>query len=832
MPAAEGIVKTVLAIDRPQGGSDHARMPRLARLLLLLLVLVSTTAFARQDAAPDAPPPTPAVRLEQMRSRLDGIEKALATQPTAAQLGDLRTQALAVQDQASQLVASLAPQVQSVQAQLAVLGPAPTGTAPTEAVEMSAQRRKLDKAQASVEAQVKQAQLMGQEAGQLIAQLSDQRRNEFQRRLADRTVTPFRTAFWSDLMHSLPSDLRRLRTLGGDLRTAFHDAWQPANRTPFVTCLLAAALLLGVGRWLLERQLLRLSQNRMAAGRVRRSALALAIAALTTLNTGLVAQLLYWSVNWNGLLGDDLTTLAHQMVRLVLLSGYVAGLGRALLSATRPSWRLPKLVDAEAQALRPFPWLLAMAIALLGSVELVAHAISASLPASVATRGFIALMAAALIGAALLRLGRARRALMAAGDPPPSRSLWIGVCLGVLVLASATCVLAVATGYIALAFFVATNAVWISVALASLYLFMHVLDDTWARLLSPRERTGRRLQAAFQLEPGLLEQTRAVLSGSTRALAVLVGIGAVISRLGASPEDLTASLGGIFGGFTFGEITLAPRDVLKATLVLVVGLWLVRVVKRWLDEELLPNTRLDAGMRMSLLTLLGYVGSVLVFVMALATLKVSLQNIAWIASALSVGIGFGLQAIVSNFICGLILLAERPVKVGDWVSLNGVEGDIRRINVRATEIQQWDRSTVIVPNSQLITQNVRNVTLANALGRVKFSVPMPLDTDAARARDLILEALTAHPMTLDTPAPFVQIDSIDAGNLVLSAYAYTRNPRDASTVKSDLLFAVLAKLREQNLPLIRVQDMVVSTMRPPREQPATIGGDAAPLPSP
>ena len=115
---------------------------------------------------------------------------------------------------------------------------------------------------------------------------------------------------------------------------------------------------------------------------------------------------------------------------------------------------------------------------------------------------------------------------------------------------------------------------------------------------------------------------------------------------------------------------------------------------------------------------------------------------------------------------------------------------------------------------------MRNVTLANALGRVKFSVPMPLDTDAARARDIILEALTAHPVTLDTPAPFVQLDSIDAGNLVFSAYAYTRNPRDASTVKSDLQFAVLASLREQNLPLIRAQDMVVRTVRPPRDTSA------------
>src|SRR5512139_3204481 len=122
------------AIDRPRGGSDHARMSRLAPLLLLLLLAFgSATAHARQDVAPDAPPPTPAQQMDQLRGQLDDIKKALSAQPTATQLGDLRAQALAVQDQASQLAADLAPQVQSVQAQLAVLGPAPAKGAPAEA---------------------------------------------------------------------------------------------------------------------------------------------------------------------------------------------------------------------------------------------------------------------------------------------------------------------------------------------------------------------------------------------------------------------------------------------------------------------------------------------------------------------------------------------------------------------------------------------------------------------------------------------------------------------------------------------------------------------------
>jgi small-conductance mechanosensitive channel len=255
-------------------------------------------------------------------------------------------------------------------------------------------------------------------------------------------------------------------------------------------------------------------------------------------------------------------------------------------------------------------------------------------------------------------------------------------------------------------------------------------------------------------------------------------------------------------------------------MVLLIGGVVLRLFKRWLGNKLLPKTSLDVGMQTSIVTLLGYVGAILVFVLVLGTLKVDVQSIAWIASALSVGIGFGLQAIVQNFISGLILLAERPVKVGDWVSISGVEGDIRRINVRATEIQLSDRSTMIVPNSQLITQNVRNVTLANALGRVQIRLPMPLSSDAGKVRQIIFDILRNHPVTLTTPSPNVQLDSIDSGSMMFVCTAYVSNPRDGGMVKSDLLFEILDRLRQANLPLTTPQDMVVRTMHPEGSPPA------------
>jgi small-conductance mechanosensitive channel len=353
---------------------------------------------------------------------------------------------------------------------------------------------------------------------------------------------------------------------------------------------------------------------------------------------------------------------------------------------------------------------------------------------------------------------------------------------------------------------------WVGMTVATLYLLTQLLHDLFETLLSPHGAAGRRLQAAFDLSAGTLEQTATVLSGIGRVLLFLLAIVTVLAPFGAGPQELLTRTGELFGGLKLGELTIKPGAVLNAVAVFVLGLLALRAIKRWLGHQLLPKTELDPGMQNSVVTLLGYTGGVLVFALALAALNVSLQSIAWIASALSVGIGFGLQAIVQNFISGLILLAERPVKVGDWVSLNGVEGDIRRINVRATEIQLWDRSTVIVPNSQLITQNVRNVTLANAYGRVQIKLPMPLDTDAGKARQIILEAFGAHPSMLAVPACYVQLENVDANSMTFNCVGYVSSPRDASGVKSELLFTILERLRAARLPLIRPQERLVRTL--------------------
>nr|WP_307866831.1 mechanosensitive ion channel domain-containing protein [Variovorax sp. E3] len=186
---------------------------------------------------------------------------------------------------------------------------------------------------------------------------------------------------------------------------------------------------------------------------------------------------------------------------------------------------------------------------------------------------------------------------------------------------------------------------------------------------------------------------------------------------------------------------------------------------------------------------------------------------------------------MQNFISGLILLAEQPVKVGDWVVLGTAEGDVRRINVRATEIQLGDRSTLIVPNSEFITKTVRNMTLANAEGRVLIRLPMPLTTDAQRVRDLILAACKAHEGVLETPAPSLTLEGIENGLLIFQAIAYVASPRLAGGVRSDLLFVILDELKKASLPLaVPTMVMAAAATPEPLPTPGVPSSPASPIP--
>lgn len=756
----------------------------------------------------------PAQTLASLSKQLDDLKTTFNGKSGNASLTDLRTQAGDMQQQADQLVQTLAPELESAQTRLTVLGPAPAAGAPPETPAVSQQRRQLEHDKAKLDSQIKQAQLLSQDATKLASQIVEAHNAQFQAQLGSRTNSPLGIRFWQDLKKSFPDDLARVQRVKELLLEGAGVAWQPDNRWPLLLCLIGAVLLIVPGRWLAERAALALASRYLPDGHLRRSAMSVTFTLAVTLSIGLAAWLAYLGFNWNDTLDEDMETFAQGIVRTVFFSAFIAGLGRALLSVRHPSWRLPALTKFTARSLRWFPWLLGGAFLLLGVIGHLNTFAGASLPATVCTRAILALLITGLVGAALQRAKRARNTQRQQGEKPPQHALWVGGLFGLATLGVVIAWLGVLTGYVALGFFISWQMLWIGMIVASLYMLSHLQRDLFDTLLAPQGRSGHRLQSTFNVQPATLEQASTVFSALGQLLLLLVAVGTLLVPFGGGPQDIFAHIGNVFSGLRVGQLTIKPGAILNAVLVFALGMVAVRIVRKWLAEQLLPKTTLDIGMQHSIITLLNYIAVVIVFALALRTADVSLESLTWIASALSVGIGFGLQAIVSNFISGLILLAERPVKVGDWVSMPGVEGDIRRINVRATEIQLSDRSTMIVPNSQFITQNLRNVTHGNSLGRVKLSLPMPLDTDAAKVREIMLEALHANESTLDAPAPAVTLEDVTSSAMTFTGVAYVRSPREASAVKSALLFDVLARLAKAQLPLSSPQSMIVRNLGP------------------
>jgi len=343
--------------------------------------------------------------------------------------------------------------------------------------------------------------------------------------------------------------------------------------------------------------------------------------------------------------------------------------------------------------------------------------------------------------------------------------------------------------------------IWIATVLASLVLLMRFVDDLCEALFAPRHALNRLIGAATGLPDHTLDQLGVLLSGLLRLALIVFGWMAVVAPFGASAREILARATSTEMVFKLGQISISPGLIFGAVVVFAVGLLITRIVRGWLETTYLPRTRIDVGLRTSLSAGLTYLGALLALLTACAYLGLSLDRIALFASALSVGIGFGLQAVIGNFVSGLILLAERPVKVGDWVAIGDQEGDVRRINIRATEIEMGDRSKLIVPNSDLVSKTVRNVTRGGALGQVKIQLRVANDADADEVRSLLLAQLAAHAGVLREPAPGVYLTNVPEGALEFTAIAMVPSARQAFATKSDLLFAIVAALKAHGVRL-------------------------------
>ena len=788
--------------------------------MLALMLALATPAWSAPAtpvsslAAAELPALDEDASLAQLSDRLDQIRQGVTSSANDDVLSQLRLAAMQVQRQAEALSVLRAADVQKLDDKLKVIGP----LQPDEAQSLTLQRNELEAVKKSVLGEQEQAAKLTQSARDLSTQIVNLRRSQFNSQVTSRAASPLTPAFWKSLIRPTDEDVVRLRDLRGEAADAVASAFSAGQRWFFLTSLVAAILVWTLVRRVLERLLADAMVRWLPEGRLRRSALALSVSLATLGTIAGSVSLLRWGLESSSELGSDIASLTNHFLALVVFSAFISGLGRAMLMLQRPSWRLPPIDDEVANALGWFPKLLALSLMVMLTMERINSTIGTSLALTVATNGLTALVVVVIFSAALVCYRRTRRKH---GLERPSGLA--GLIPFVVVVWVALITLALLAGYLTLAYFLAAKLLWISVVATCAYLLTTFLSDLCETMLSPRQPGGLALASTLGLAPRHQAQASTILSGITRTTLLLLAVLLALMPSGTSPSELLLSLGDWdgTGGKLLGNLNIVPRDILLAVVIFFGGLFAIRVLKRWLSERLLPETDMDAGMRASLVTLVGYLGFLFLATLVMSTLHINLTSLTWVVSALSVGIGFGLQQIVQNFISGLILLTERPVKVGDWVSLAGVEGDIRRINVRATEIQMSDRSTVIVPNSQFISQNVRNVTMGNALGVVGITLTLPLETDASRVREVLLKAFKEHEAVLDAPATSVTFKDLTTSGMVIGVSGYVAGPRQVSGARSDLLFTILGQLRDEGISLSSPQSMVlVQEGARPADEPA------------
>ena len=552
------------------------------------------------------------------------------------------------------------------------------------------EQTKLLARQAVLETQLKQAQTVSSTATQTYNMVAERGRDSFTSKVFEQTASPVSPSFWSSLSDATSADFKRLVFVAERAGASVVQAPEPKGLLSFVIAMGVAFALAFPARKALER-LVRVRTPDGARHGFRLTAHAVWIAVVDTVMPGLAANTLHLGAQWGGLLSESADAMSAAGVLAITWGAAVVALGRATVADAEG--RLLDVSDDVVGRVRFYLWMVALITGTGFLLTRLNEVVGASVEAKIAANCVMSLAYAGVAGLILVSFGR-NRAPVDETETTQEAVKSSGWTLFSLVLTTAIILTvgAVLTGYTTLAVLIANQIFWLSMLGAVAYLLIRFADDLCAVLFQPRGWAARTLVVLFNLRGATIDQIGVLVSAGLQLL-VLVGVLAMaITPFGDSGATLLSHFGRIGRAIHIGSAVLSPSAIFAGLATLAIGLALAHGVRSWVTHRYLPVTGWDAGVRNSVATGVSYVGVGAAVLCALATMGLGFKQVALVASALSVGIGFGLQQVVQNFVSGVILLIERPVKVGDWVSVAGVEGDVRSIRVRATEIQTFDRA--------------------------------------------------------------------------------------------------------------------------------------------
>lgn len=647
-----------------------------------------------------------------------------------------------------------------------------------------AQRARLQSVLQDIKSTVMQGKLLGLQAKQV--QLEVQRRGAVSQQalLSERIASPLTLGFWRDLVQEGP-ELRL--TFAPPLNNGY--AGILYNWPTMLGALLGVFVLTA----LLSRPVYRLF--RVAESNIARKFTGEPLpethcsfipVALSGLACGLL-MLVFWEIVSTVLsLSDGRSPLiVGGIAGIMPLCGFILGAGLPALSrATAVDGVAPNVT----RALWGVDWLVAVFVLLQTLFVIVGQ--ENAFP----TTARRLVEAVFTVAVTLLFVGLCRR-LTGRTDARMAPAFY-GLAWLVLVVSW----IAIAIGYLAFAFAVAIWAMTLAVSLSTLFLLSIAMKEFTARTFAVGSVISRRL-SRLGVHSNRVAQFGVVLSGAFNVGLIIVFVAVCLSGGKLDVPVVADAVRGLFVGQTINGVQFSLNTAVLCLVILVVAYYAIGAFSQWLETRLFPTTNLDIGARTSILNIFRYVAWIAVFLMVISEAGVTVKNLTWVVSALSVGIGFGLQAIVQNFVSGVILLAERPIRVGDLIELGSIKGDVKRISVRSTEIGLGDGSTMIVPNSQFITSAVRNATLGTSLSAASATVTISPRADATKAQLALVEMMKSRSDILQDPAPGVAISAITDTGITLALSAKVSSVRDVGAVTNAIMLDAYRVLQEAGLEL-------------------------------
>ena len=730
---------------------------------------------------------TLASEVEQMRASEDGL--SLRRGEVEALANDTEKAAGAIQ-----------PLIDAARVQIEKLGPPPADKQPPEAREVATERARLTSQITALDGGLRSAGLVKVKARQLIARIQVLRHGLFAEHLFERTESPLLPGIWHALSRDMGPAALQARAVFGSWPALI------AQQRQMVPAIAAIAAVAFAALWLMSRSALNhlMPPSALTPGYMTRVSAACLGAPLFALPALAATGIAAFGLQASGLIPPALQDWSEDVLQALIIVIVVSALAVAILEPRRPAWRLVALADRPARVL----WLTVAGFALVYSADLIAkqtiQLLVLPLPFTVALSFLTSLAFAVLLARAAFTRFTPATPTAAAGEatrlvPPVSRLTprWLKLPLA----AVATGILAASlTGYVALGRFAAGQVV-ITGSAVVLALLLHLGIRAAERGIESQQMgIGGWLSRRLGYERGqrrVIGRAVSMVLHAALALAVIPGL---LLAWGFSLVDVGAGLKSAMFGFQLGHMRVSLAQILFALAVFTAIIIATRLLQRWLQARVLRPDRIDPGIANSVHQGVGYAGFALAALSAVSVGGIDITNLAIVAGALSVGIGFGLQSIVNNFVSGLILLVERPIKVGDWIVVKGGgEGYVRAISVRSTEIETFDRASLIVPNSELISNVVTNWTHRNALGRVIVKVNASYKSDPDAVLKVLGEIAAASPLIMQEPPPLVTLDNLGPDALEFSIRVLVADINRALSVQTQLRSAVFHAFRQHGL---------------------------------